>query len=121
MKSVVFWPARSNPLPENVRNGSKFFSSSKSSFSQITSPFELTLATNDLNLSLSKGNNLITPIAYYNFPGLKAGDKWCLCASRWVEAEKAGKAPLVVLEATHEKTLDYTSLETLVKYAYVKT
>ena len=74
-----------------------------------------------LDFSLSKGNNLITPIPYYNFPGLKAGDKWCLCASRWVEAEKAGKAPLVILEATHEKTLDFTSLETLVKYAYVKT
>ena len=73
-----------------------------------------------LDFSLSKGNNLITPILYYNFPGLKAGDKWCLCASRWVEAEKAGKAPLVILEATHEKTLDFTSLETLVKYAYVK-
>ena len=73
-----------------------------------------------LDFSLSKGNNLITPIPYYNFPGLKAGDKWCLCASRWVEAEKAGKAPLVILEATHEKTLDFTSLETLVKYAYVK-
>ena len=73
-----------------------------------------------LDFSLSKGNNLITPIPYYNFPGLKAGDKWCLCASRWVEAEKADKAPLVILEATHEKTLDFTSLETLVKYAYVK-
>ena len=73
-----------------------------------------------LDFSLSKGNNLITPIPYYNFPGLKAGDKWCLCASRWVEAEKAGKAPLVILEATHEKTLDFTSLETLAKYAYVK-
>ena len=73
-----------------------------------------------LDFSLSKGNNLITPIPYYNFPGLKAGDKGCLCASRWVEAEKAGKAPLVILEATHEKTLDFTSLETLVKYAYVK-
>ena len=73
-----------------------------------------------LDFSLSKGNNLTTPITYYNFPGLKAGDKWCLCASRWVEAEKAGKAPLVVLEATHEKTLEFTSLETLVKYAYVK-
>ena len=73
-----------------------------------------------LDFSLSKGNNLITPIPYYNFPGLKAGDKWCLCASRWVEAEKAGKAPLVILEATHEKTLDFTSLETLVKYAYNK-
>tara|TARA_B100000900_G_scaffold414202_1_gene440210 strand:- start:934 stop:1320 length:387 start_codon:yes stop_codon:yes gene_type:complete len=74
-----------------------------------------------LNFSLSKGNNLITPISYYNFPGLKAGDKWCLCASRWVEAERAGKAPLVVLEATHERTLDYTSLDTLIKYAYIKT
>ena len=74
-----------------------------------------------LDFSLSKGNNLITPIPYYNFPGLKAGDKWCLCASRWVEAEKAGKAPLVILESTHEKTLDFTSLETLVKYAYIKT
>ncbi len=74
-----------------------------------------------LDFSLSKGNNLITPIPYYNSAGVRAGDKWCLCASRWVEAEKAGKAPLVVLEATHEKTLDYTSLETLVKYAYVKT
>ena len=74
-----------------------------------------------LDFSLSKGNNLITPIPYYNFPGLKAGDKWCLYASRWVEAEKAGKAPLVILEATHEKTLDFTSLETLVKYAYIKT
>mgnify|MGYP002013538653 FL=1 len=74
-----------------------------------------------LNFSLSKGNNLITPISYYNFPGLKSGDKWCLCASRWVEAERAGKAPLVVLEATHERTLDYTSLDTLIKYAYIKT
>ncbi len=74
-----------------------------------------------LNFSLSKGNNLTTPISYYNFPGLKAGDKWCLCASRWVEAERAGKAPLVVLEATHERTLDYTSLDTLIKYAYIKT
>ena len=73
-----------------------------------------------LDFSLSKGNNLITPIPYYNFPGLKAGDKWCLCASRWVEAEKAGKAPLVILEATHEKTLEYTSLDVLVKHAFIK-
>ena len=73
-----------------------------------------------LNFSASRGNDLITPAPYYKFPGLKAGDKWCLCVSRWIEAEKAGKAPKLVLEATHEKTLDFTSLETLVKYAYVK-
>ena len=72
-----------------------------------------------LNFSASRGNNLISPIPLYNFPGLKAGDKWCLCVSRWVEAEKAGKAPQVILEATHEKTFDYTSLETLIKYALI--
>jgi len=52
------------------------------------------------------------------FPGLKAGDKWCLCVSRWIQAHKAGKAPMLILEATHEKTLDYTELNTLVKYAF---
>ena len=73
-----------------------------------------------LDFSASQGNNLITPIPLYNFPGLKAGDKWCLCVSRWIEAEKAGKAPQIILEATHEKTLDYTSLEILIKYALIK-
>ncbi len=72
-----------------------------------------------LSFSASKGNDLVTPISYYQFPGLKAGDKWCLCVSRWIEAEKAGKAPKVVLESTHEKTLEYTSLETLIKYAFL--
>lgn len=72
-----------------------------------------------LRFSASVGNDLITPIPYYQFPGLKAGDKWCLCVSRWIQAEKAGKAPKIILEATHEKTLKYATLETLVKYAYV--
>ena len=72
-----------------------------------------------LNFSASRGNNLINPIPLYSFPGLKAGDKLCLCVSRLVEAERAGKAPKVILEATHEKTLEYTSLETLIKYAFV--
>ena len=71
-----------------------------------------------LKFSASMGNDLITPMPYYQFPGLKAGDKWCLCASRWIQAHKAGKAPLLILEATHEKTLDYTELNTLVKYAF---
>lgn len=72
-----------------------------------------------LRFSASVGNDLITPIPYYQFRGLKAGDKWCLCVSRWIQAEKAGKAPKIILEATHEKTLKYAPLETLVKYAYV--
>lgn len=66
-----------------------------------------------LEYSASKGNDLITPIPYYNFSGLKSGDKWCLCVSRWLGALKAGKAPKIVLEATHIKTLQYTTLEVL--------
>ena len=72
-----------------------------------------------LRYSASMGNDLITPMPYYQFPGLQEGDKWCLCVTRWIEAEKAGKAPKVVLESTHEKTLEYTSLETLIKYAFL--
>ena len=73
-----------------------------------------------LEFSALKGNDLITPIPYYQFPGLKEGDKWCLCVSRWIEAEKEGKAPKLILEATHEKTLEYTSIDTLIKYAFKK-
>ena len=71
-----------------------------------------------LEFSALKGNDLITPMPYYQFPGLKEGDKWCLCVSRWIEAEKEGKAPKLILEATHEKTLEYTSIDTLIKYAF---
>ena len=73
-----------------------------------------------LEFSALKGNDLITPMPYYQFPGLKEGDKWCLCVSRWIEAEKEGKAPKLILEATHEKTLEYTSIDTLIKYASKK-
>jgi uncharacterized protein (DUF2237 family) len=72
-----------------------------------------------LEYTKSRGNNLSTPIPHWNFPGLKAGSKWCLCISRWLEAERAGKAPFVVLEATHQKALDYTTLELLQKYEAV--
>jgi uncharacterized protein (DUF2237 family) len=64
------------------------------------------------------GNDLSTPRPEYNFPGLKAGDKWCLCASRWAQAESVGKAPQLILEATHEKTLTFVDLEKLIKYAF---
>lgn len=66
-----------------------------------------------LEFSRSRGNDLITPYPAYNFPGLKAGDQWCLCALRWREAFRAGVAPPVILEACHEKALAYVTLETL--------
>jgi uncharacterized protein (DUF2237 family) len=71
-----------------------------------------------LKFTASRGNDLTTPIPFYQFPGLSEGDKWCLCVTRWLEAEKAGKAPKLILEATHEKTLKYAPLDLLVKYAY---
>lgn len=70
-----------------------------------------------LDYSFSSGNDLITPLPQWKFPGLKPGDKWCLCISRWLEAEKVGKAPIIILEATHEKTLQYVSLALLRLYS----
>ena len=67
----------------------------------------------------SKGNDLTTPLPMYQFPGLKPGDKWCLCASRWKQAYMAGQAPEVVLEATHEKALEIVDFEWLLEYKYV--
>ncbi len=61
----------------------------------------------------SRGNDLITAKPEWNFPGLKPGDKWCLCALRWMEAQKAGVAPPLDLEATHFKMLEFTTLEGL--------
>ena len=69
-----------------------------------------------LEFTKAQGNDLSTPIPQWNFPGLKEGSKWCLCVSRWLEAERAGKAPFVVLEATHQKALDYTTLALFQKY-----
>lgn len=66
-----------------------------------------------LEFTKSKGNNLSSPAPEFGFPGLKAGDGWCLCALRWKEAFKAGVAPSVKLESTHEKVLQYISLQDL--------
>lgn len=71
-----------------------------------------------LNFSKIHGNDLITPRPEFNFSGLKSGDKWCLCASRWKEAFDAGVAPKVILEATHECTLNILQLDDLIKHAY---
>lgn len=69
-----------------------------------------------LDFTKSRGNDLSTPLPYWQFPGLKVGSKWCLCISRWLEAERAGKAPFVVLESTHQKALEYTTIGLLQKY-----
>ncbi|QZA80964.1 DUF2237 family protein [Deefgea piscis] len=74
----------------------------------LSSPF--------LRFSQQRGNDLSTPRPEYGFAGLKPGDQWCLCATRWLEALKAGVAPQIVLAATHENILDLISLETLVEY-----
>ncbi len=71
-----------------------------------------------LEFSKTHGNDLMTPRPDYAFPGLKAGDHWCLCADRWTEALKAGVAPNLVLEATHEKMIDYSDIEILQHYAH---
>jgi uncharacterized protein len=63
------------------------------------------------------GNNLSTPLPMYNFPGLKPGDRWCLCASRWKEALDAGIAPPVILESTHIAALEYVSLQELQQHS----
>lgn len=76
---------------------------------QMTEPF--------LKFTKAVGNDLSTPAPMFGFPGLKPGDRWCLCASRWKEALEAGQAPPVVLAATHERALDYVTLDELIKHA----
>lgn len=70
-----------------------------------------------LQFSKSRGNDLSTPMPDFGFPGLKAGDRWCLCAPRWQEAFEAGRAPRVVLRATHEGALRFCSLADLKRHA----
>lgn len=70
-----------------------------------------------LDYTKSAGNDLSTPIPEYGFPGLKAGDRWCLCAARWKQALDAGAAPRVVLASTNEAALEVVSLEDLKRYA----
>lgn len=70
-----------------------------------------------LAFSRDQGNDLITPAPQYAFPGLKPGDRWCLCASRWRDAFQAGAAPRVFLHATHEKALTLIPLEELLQHA----
>ena len=77
---------------------------------RLTEPF--------LRWSLAMGNDLMTPRPQFRFPGLQAGDRWCLCVDRWKEAWAAGVAPPVVLEATHVRALERVTLEVLQAHAW---
>jgi uncharacterized protein (DUF2237 family) len=70
-----------------------------------------------LAFSKSVGNDLSTPVPEFGFPGLQPGDRWCLCAARWVQAYQAGAAPKLVLAATHALTLRFAPLEILKAHA----
>lgn len=76
------------------------------------------LTADFLLFSRSRGNDLSTPMPQYGFPGLKPGERWCLCASRWKEAFDAQVAPQVVLEATHAVTLRVVQLADLKQHAF---
>jgi len=66
-----------------------------------------------LTFSQQQGNDLSTPVPEFNFSGLKPGDRWCLCASRWQEAMEAGAAPKVVMRATHQGALEHVAFKDL--------
>ena len=75
---------------------------------------------NFLNYSKSQGNDLITPMLEYSFPGLKKDDHWCICLERWKQALQDGLAPKVILKSTNIVVLESVSLEVLKKYQYIK-
>jgi uncharacterized protein (DUF2237 family) len=70
-----------------------------------------------LEFSRFRGNDLSTPRPEYGFPGLKAGDRWCLCAERWLEAHSAGMAPRVFLRSTHQRALEVVPLSVMREFA----
>jgi uncharacterized protein (DUF2237 family) len=106
-------PCSTAPLTGFTRNGSCETGpqdlGSHTVCAQVTTEF--------LEYSKSKGNDLITPVPEYDFPGLKPGDRWCLCAARWREALEAGCAPRVVLRATHEGALNLVEMDDLKVHA----
>ena len=101
--------AGTNPLTGYYRDG--FCSTGESD--RGVHVIAATLTDEFLQFTKSQGNELTTPSPQYNFPGLKAGDNWCLCALRWKESFDAGVAPPVILEATHEKALEFATIEEL--------
>ena len=70
-----------------------------------------------LEFSIRTGNDLSTPQMQWGFPGLEPGDRWCVCAGRWLEAQRAGCAPPVLLASTHERALEVVPIEVLLEHA----
>jgi uncharacterized protein len=105
-------PCSKKPITGYFRNG--YCDTCPEDFGKHTVCIE---ATDEfLEFSKLKGNDLSTPMPEYQFPGVKAGERWCLCAMRWVEAYKANMAPKLVLEATHESMLELVPLEVLQEF-----
>ena len=102
-----------NPVTGFLRDG--FCQTGPDDLGSHTVCAEMTAAF--LRFSKSTGNDLSTPRPEYGFAGLKPGDKWCLCVSRWEEAFLAGSAPRVYLAATNEAALEVVGLEELRAYA----
>jgi uncharacterized protein (DUF2237 family) len=73
-----------------------------------------------LAYSKAVGNDIGSPMPEYDFPGIRPGNKWCLCAGRWLEAYRDGKAPPVVLESTHEETLAVIPLDFMKEFQVTK-
>mgnify|MGYP001236653765 FL=1 len=70
-----------------------------------------------LKFSKSKGNDLSTPVPAFDFPGLNSGDRWCLCAARWLEAYEAGSAPSIIARATHRRALEIIPMEVIKEFS----
>ena len=70
-----------------------------------------------LKFSKSKGNDLSTPVPAFDFPGLNSGDRWCLCAARWLEAYEAGSAPSIIARATHRRALETIPMEVMKEFS----
>ena len=70
-----------------------------------------------LKFSKSKGNDLSTPVPEFDFPGLNSGDRWCLCAARWLEAYQAGSAPSIIARATHRRALEIIPMEVMKEFS----
>ncbi|MEB3206055.1 MAG: DUF2237 domain-containing protein [Vampirovibrionales bacterium] len=107
-------PCSQDPLTGYFRDGC--CNTDASDFGSHTVCVQLT--EQFLTYSKAQGNDLSTPNPDYHFPGLKAGDRWCLCAPRWKQAFDDGLAPSVILESTHEMALEYVSLEQLKAHAF---
>lgn len=106
-------PCSFEPLTGFFRDGC-----CKTDEEDIGSHLVCAIVTQDfLQFSLSKGNDLITPRPEYQFPGLVAGDQWCLCLNRWLEAVQAECAPRIKLESTNIKALGLISLDFLKQYS----